>query len=121
MDRLERGGPSVFGFASKVGNSCPTNNLTFEAKPVSLKRGPSLYEKGTIDMTLQTKPNPLPHSDLYQLNGIDYVEFYVGNAKQAIHFYRTAFGFKPVAFCGFETGMRDRVSFVGQQQGIRLM
>lgn len=72
-------------------------------------------------MTLQTKPNPLPHSDRHQLNGIDYVEFYVGNAKQAIHFYRTAFGFKPVAFCGFETGVRDRVSFVGQQQSIRLM
>lgn len=72
-------------------------------------------------MTLQTKPNPLPHSDLHQLNGIDYVEFYVGNAKQAIHFYRTAFGFKPVAFSGLETGVRDRVSFVGEQHGIRLM
>lgn len=72
-------------------------------------------------MTLQTKPNPLPHSDRHQLNGIDYVEFYVGNAKQAIHFYRTAFGFKPVAYSGFETGVRDRVSFVGQQNGIRLM
>lgn len=70
-------------------------------------------------MTLQT--NPLPHSDQHQLNGIDYVEFYVGNAKQAIHFYRTAFGFKPVAFTGLETGVRDRVSFVGEQQGIRLM
>ena len=72
-------------------------------------------------MTLQTKPYPLPHSDRHQLNGIDYVEFYVGNAKQAIHFYRTAFGFKPVAFSGLETGVRDRVSFVGQQHGIRLM
>ena len=72
-------------------------------------------------MTLQTKPKPLPHSDLHQLNGIDYVEFYVGNAKQAIHFYRTAFGFKPVAFSGFETGVRDRVSFVGEQHAIRLM
>jgi len=78
-------------------------------------------KKGAIDMTLQTKPNPLPHSDLHQLDGIDYVEFYVGNAKQAIHFYRTAFGFKPVAFSGFETGVRDRVSFVGEQHGIRLM
>jgi 4-hydroxyphenylpyruvate dioxygenase len=72
-------------------------------------------------MTLRTKPNPLPHSDLHELNGIDYVEFYVGNAKQAIHFYRTAFGFKPVAFAGFETGVRDRVSFVGEQHAIRLM
>jgi 4-hydroxyphenylpyruvate dioxygenase len=73
-------------------------------------------------MTLhQTKSKPLPHTDVQQLSGIDYVEFYVGNAKQAIHFYRTAFGFKPVAFSGFETGVRDRVSFVGEQREIRLM
>jgi 4-hydroxyphenylpyruvate dioxygenase len=69
----------------------------------------------------QSKQKPLPHSDAHQLTGIDYVEFYVGNAKQAIHFYRTAFGFNPVAFSGFETGIRDRVSFVGEQRDIRLM
>ena len=52
---------------------------------------------------------------------IDYVEFYVGNARQAAHFYRTAFGFKPTAYAGLETGVRDRVSFVLEQRNIRLV
>lgn len=51
-----------------------------------------------------------------QLQGIDYVELYVGNARQAEHFFRTAFGFKTVAYSGLETGgQRDRVSYVMQQ------
>lgn len=49
------------------------------------------------------------------LNGTDYVEFYVGNAKQAAHFYQTAFGFQPVAFAGLETGLTDRSSYVLRQ------
>lgn len=56
-----------------------------------------------------------------QLKGIDYVEFYVGNARQAAHFYRTAFGFTPVAYAGLETGVRDRCSFVLEQRHIRLV
>ena len=52
---------------------------------------------------------------------IDYVEFYVGNARQAAHFYRTAFGFKPTAYAGLETGVRDRVSFLLEQRNIRLV
>lgn len=59
--------------------------------------------------------------DFLQLNGIDYVEFYVGNARQAAHFYRTAFGFTPIAYAGLETGVRDRTSFVMQQRNIRLV
>ncbi len=59
--------------------------------------------------------------DFLQLKGIDYVEFYVGNARQAAHFYRTAFGFKPVAYAGLETGVRDRASFVLEQRNIRLV
>jgi 4-hydroxyphenylpyruvate dioxygenase len=59
--------------------------------------------------------------DFLQLKGIDYVEFYVGNARQAAHFYRTAFGFKPIAYAGLETGVRDRTSFVLQQRHIRLV
>lgn len=53
--------------------------------------------------------------------GIDYVEFYVGNATQAAHFYSTAFGFKPIAYVGPETGVRDRVSFVLEQGDIRFV
>ena len=49
------------------------------------------------------------------LQGPDYVEFYVGNAKQAAHFYKTAFGFQSLAYAGPETGMRDKVSYVIRQ------
>ncbi len=59
--------------------------------------------------------------DFLQLNGIDYVEFYVGNARQAAQYYRTAFGFTPVAYAGLETGVRDRTSFVLEQRHIRLV
>lgn len=49
--------------------------------------------------------------DFLPLQGTDYVEFYVGNAKQAAHFYKTAFGFQSLAYAGPETGMRDRASY----------
>ncbi|MHA6698173.1 4-hydroxyphenylpyruvate dioxygenase [Chryseobacterium sp. A301] len=55
------------------------------------------------------------------INGTDYIEFYVGNAKQAAHFYKTAFGFQSVAYAGPETGVRDRASYVLQQGKIRLV
>lgn len=59
--------------------------------------------------------------DFLPINGTDYVEFYVGNAKQAAHYYKTAFGFKTVAYSGPETGVRDRASYVLQQGKIRLV
>ncbi|HEX9006310.1 MAG TPA: 4-hydroxyphenylpyruvate dioxygenase [Bacteroidota bacterium] len=59
--------------------------------------------------------------DFLPINGTDYIEFYVGNAKQAAHFYRTAFGFSLVAYSGPETGNRERVSYVLQQGKIRLV
>lgn len=59
--------------------------------------------------------------DFLPLLGTDYVEMYVGNAKQAAHFYKTAFGFQSVAYAGLETGMRDRASYVLQQDKIRLV
>ena len=55
------------------------------------------------------------------INGTDYIEFYVGNAKQAAHYYKTAFGFQSVAYAGPETGVRDRASYVLQQGKIRLI
>lgn len=57
--------------------------------------------------------------DLMPLQGYHHIEFYVGNAKQAAHYYRTAFGFTPVAYAGPETGVRDRVSWVLAQGEIR--
>lgn len=59
--------------------------------------------------------------DFLPINGTDYVELYVGNAKQAAHFYKTALGFQDLAYCGLETGVRDRVSYVLQQGKIRLV
>jgi len=59
--------------------------------------------------------------DFMPLNGTDYVEYYVGNAKQAAYFYITAFGFKPLAFAGLETGIRDRCSYVIEQNKIRII
>ncbi|HEY0605870.1 MAG TPA: VOC family protein, partial [Herpetosiphonaceae bacterium] len=61
------------------------------------------------------------HEDFLPLKGIDYVEFYVGNARQAAHYYRMAFGFKPIAYAGLETGVRDRTSYVMEQRNIRLV
>ena len=59
--------------------------------------------------------------DFLPLLGTDYVELYVGNAKQSAHFYKTAFGFQSEAFAGLETGMNDRVSYVLKQDKIRLV
>lgn len=59
--------------------------------------------------------------DFLPLLGTDYVEFYVGNAKQAAHFYKTAFGFQSFAYSGLETGQKDRVSYVLKQDKIRIV
>ncbi|MGI9019845.1 MAG: 4-hydroxyphenylpyruvate dioxygenase [Solirubrobacterales bacterium] len=68
-------------------------------------------------------PKSLPGSaaDPMPLNGIDHVELYVGNAAQAAFFYTNAFGFRPVAYAGLETGLRDRTSHVLEQGRIRLV
>ncbi len=60
-------------------------------------------------------------TDFLPIQAIDHVEFYVGNAKQAAHYYRTAFGFTPKAYSGLETGVRDRVSYMLEQGQIRLV
>ena len=59
--------------------------------------------------------------DFLPLLGTDYIEFYVGNAKQAAHFYKTAFGFQSLAYAGLETGLKDRVSYVLKQDKIRIV
>ena len=66
---------------------------------------------------MPTTPNGFRHDNNghESLQGFDYIELYVGNARQAAHFYRTAFGFTPIAHSGLETGMRDRASIVVQQ------
>lgn len=59
--------------------------------------------------------------DFLPLLGTDYVELYVGNAKQAAYYYQTAWGFQTVAYAGLETGRKDSVSYVMQQDKIRLV
>lgn len=59
--------------------------------------------------------------DFLPIQGTDYVEFYVGNAKQSAHYYQSAFGYEPIAYCGLETGIKDKASYVMQQGKIRLV
>ncbi len=59
--------------------------------------------------------------DFLPIMGTDYVEYYVGNAKQAAHFYKTALGFQSLAYAGLETGMKDRTSYVVVQDKIKLV
>src|SRR5256885_14655437 len=67
------------------------------------------------------KKAPAAEADFLPLEGTDYVEFYVGNAKQAAHFYKTAFGFQSIAYSGPETGVKDRVSYAIRQNKLTLV
>jgi len=59
--------------------------------------------------------------DFLPILGTDYIEYYVGNAKQAAHFYKTALGFQSLAYAGLETGLKDRTSYVVVQDKIKLV
>ncbi len=74
-------------------------------------------------METLTQQDPLigATQDFLPLLGTDYVELYVGNAKQSAHYYKTAFGFQSLAYAGPETGVKDRVSYVLVQDKIKLM
>ncbi|MGO8720912.1 MAG: VOC family protein [Acidobacteriaceae bacterium] len=69
--------------------------------------------------SLQTRTDT--KKDFLPLNGTDYVEFYVGNARQAAYFYRAALGMKLVAYAGPETGLRDRASYAVEQGKVRFV
>ena len=60
-------------------------------------------------------------TDFLPIRGWDHIEFYVGNAKQAAHFYQKVFGFTPIARQGLETGVRDRASYVLEQGNVRFV
>ena len=72
-------------------------------------------------MQTATKRTAETGKDTFPIKGTDHIEFYVGNAKQAAHYYQVAFGFRLVAYRGPETGMRDRVSYVLEQGKIRFV
>jgi 4-hydroxyphenylpyruvate dioxygenase len=72
-------------------------------------------------MATITSPSPSTALDTFPINGTDYIEFWVGNARQSALYYRAAFGFELVAYRGPETGVRDRASYLLQQQKIRFV
>lgn len=71
--------------------------------------------------TLTVSEKMAQAQDFLPLLGTDYIELYVSNAKQAAHYYKTAFGFQSLAYAGLETGRRDSESYVVQQGKIRLI
>jgi 4-hydroxyphenylpyruvate dioxygenase len=72
-------------------------------------------------MATQTMPIETDVHDTFPINGTDYIEFYVGNAKQASQYYQSAFGFRLTAYRGPETGVRDRASYLLTQGKIRFV
>jgi 4-hydroxyphenylpyruvate dioxygenase len=68
-----------------------------------------------MSLATSKQPSKTAEIDFLPLQGTDYVEFYVGNAKQAAHYYMSAFGFQALAYAGPETGQRDRASYVVRQ------
>jgi 4-hydroxyphenylpyruvate dioxygenase len=74
-----------------------------------------------MEATIARELEARKQTDFLPINGTDHLELYVGNAKQAAHYYKTAFGFQTKAYAGPETGVRDRVSYVLQQGKIRLV
>ncbi len=75
----------------------------------------------TISAQSAAAAHPTEAHDTFPINGTDYIEFWVGNAKQTQLFYRAAFGFRLVAYRGPETGVRDRASYLLEQGKIRLL
>ena len=72
-------------------------------------------------MATAVKPSTSAAHDTFPINGTDYIEFYVGNAKQASLYYRAAFGFQLIGYRGPETGVRDRASYLLQQDKVRFV
>src|SRR5437764_6402077 len=68
-----------------------------------------------METTVAAPQTSSTETDFLPLQGTDYVEFWVGNAKQAAHYYKTAFGFQSLAYSGPETGVRDRASYAIRQ------
>lgn len=97
-------------------NHAPNTYFLSSAIPLFLQKLPL-----ATDVSPQKKEYMAEQTDFLPLKGTDYVEFYVGNAKQSAYFYQTAFGFDLVAYAGPETGIRDRASYVLQQGKVRFV
>jgi 4-hydroxyphenylpyruvate dioxygenase len=82
---------------------------------------PKTEEVPTMAQDVEQGPTPSQHEDVMPLMGIDHVEYYVGNARQAAHYYSKAFGFKVTAYSGPETKVRDRASYLLEQGDARFV
>src|SRR5688500_11164167 len=69
-----------------------------------------------MQTAINTDKKSVTPTDFLPLEGTDYIEFYVGNAKQAAHYYKTAFGFQSLGYAGPETGVRDKASYAIRQE-----
>src|SRR5215472_16303622 len=74
-----------------------------------------------MEARIAEKKKPVVETDFLPLQGTDYVEFYVGNAKQAAHFYKSAFGFQSLAYAGPETGVKDKASYALRQNKLTFL
>ncbi len=74
-----------------------------------------------METVAKSKSPVVANTDFLPLQGTDYIEFYVGNAKQAAHFYKTAFGFQSLAYAGPETGVKEKASYVVRQNKLTFM
>jgi 4-hydroxyphenylpyruvate dioxygenase len=92
--------------------SCQSNFVGFYGMPKLFTFEKMIFMQTD---TLQAARKNKQESDFLPLLGTDYVELYVGNAKQAAHYYKTAFGFQSLAYAGPETGVKDRASYVIRQ------
>ena len=79
----------------------------------TIRRGAANQAGARIDTSAYDKA-----ADFLPLKGIDHIEFWVGNARQAAAYYRALWGFTPVAYAGLETGVRDRASYVMRRNDI---
>ena len=99
---------------SRPAGSSPAQRSS--AMTETLSRGAANQAGARIDTDAYAKA-----ADFLPLDGIDHVEFWVGNARQAAAYYRALWGFTPVAYSGLETKVRDRASYVIQQNDIRFV
>src|SRR4030095_6489040 len=114
---------------TRAGRNCAaTRGFRIAELPTHLRRSGagsgivrSGYEKGAFIMERLKATGSTPVTDFLPLKGIDHIEFYVGNAKQAAYYYRAAFGMTLVSYRGPETGTRDRASYVLQQDKVMLV
>jgi len=75
----------------------------------------------TVPRPTSRKERRAEGEDFFPIQRLDYVEFYVGNARQAVHYYQSGFGFNLIGYLGPETGVRDRASYLLEQGQIRFI